>query len=134
MSGDRPDEKRWVALGLLALTQFMLISDQTVVSIAVPSIGADLDLAGAGLSWVVNAYVLTFGGLLLLAGRATDLFGQRRMFIAGMVLFAIASLAGGLAPSAAMPIGARAVHGCSACSPRPAAAPLGGSTSRARSP
>jgi MFS family permease len=127
----------------------MLISDQTVVSIAVPSIGADLDIAGAGLSWVVNAYVLTFGGLLLLAGRATDLFGQRRMFIAGMVLFAIASLAGGLAPSAAMLIDAWAVHGCSgstsrsasaarcwpfACSPRPAEAPLGGSTSRARSP
>jgi EmrB/QacA subfamily drug resistance transporter len=114
MSGDQLDGKRWVALGLLALTQFMLISDQTVVNIAVPSIGADLNITGASLSWVVNAYVLTFGGLLLLAGRATDLFGQRRIFIAGMVLFAVASLAGGLAQSAAMLIGARAVQGVGA--------------------
>jgi MFS family permease len=95
MRGDQSDRKRWVALGLLALTQFMLISDQTVVNIAVPSIGSDLDISGASLSWVINAYVLTFGGLLLLAGRATDLFGQRRMFTVGMLVFAVASLVGG---------------------------------------
>jgi EmrB/QacA subfamily drug resistance transporter len=114
MSLPESDRKRWIALGLLALTQFMLISDQTVVNIAVPSIGADLDISGAGLSWVVNAYVLTFGGLLLLAGRATDLFGQRRMFTVGMILFAAASLAAGLSPSAATLIGARAIQGVGA--------------------
>jgi EmrB/QacA subfamily drug resistance transporter len=114
MSGDKSDRKRWVALGLLALTQFMLISDQTVVNIAVPSIGSDLDISGANLSWVLNGYVLTFGGLLLLAGRATDLFGQRRMFTIGMLLFAVASLAGGLSPTAAMLIAARAVQGVGA--------------------
>jgi EmrB/QacA subfamily drug resistance transporter len=110
----RTDARRWVALGLLALTQFMLIADQTVVNIALPSIGADLGMTGVGLSWVVNAYVLTFGGLLLLAGRATDLFGRRRLFIAGMVLFAVSSLTGGFARSEAMLITARAVQGVGA--------------------
>jgi MFS family permease len=82
-----------------------------VVNIAVPSIGRDLDISGASLPWVINAYVLTFGGLLLLAGRATDLFGQRRMFTVGMLLFAVASLVGGLSATAAMLIAARAVQG-----------------------
>jgi EmrB/QacA subfamily drug resistance transporter len=114
MSGDLHDRKRWMALGLLALTQFMLISDQTVVNIAAPSIGSDLEISGASLSWVINAYVLTFGGLLLRAGRATDMFGQRRMFTIGMLLFAVASMVGGLSSTAAMLIAARAVQGVGA--------------------
>jgi EmrB/QacA subfamily drug resistance transporter len=106
--------RRRVALGLLAITQFMLIADQTVVNIALPSIGAELGVTGVGLSWVVNAYVLTFGGLLLLAGRATDLFGRRRLFITGMTLFAVSSLAGGFSGSQAMLISARAAQGVGA--------------------
>jgi EmrB/QacA subfamily drug resistance transporter len=110
----RTDTRRWVALGLLAITQFMLIADQTVVNIALPSIGADLGVTGVGLSWVVNAYVLTFGGLLLLAGRATDLYGRRRLFTIGMALFALSSLAAGFAESEAPLIAARAVQGVGA--------------------
>jgi EmrB/QacA subfamily drug resistance transporter len=108
------DTRRWVALGLLAITQFMLIADQTVVNIAVPSIGSDLGMSDASLSWVVNAYVLTFGGFLLLAGRASDLYGRRRLFTIGMTLFALSSLAGGFAQSPAMLIAARAVQGVGA--------------------
>ena len=110
----RQTDRRWLALGLLAVTQFMLIADQTVVNIALPSMGADLDLGGVDLSWVVNAYVLTFGGLLLLAGRASDVFGRRRMFVAGMLLFAGASLTGGFAERAGVLIAARALQGAGA--------------------
>jgi EmrB/QacA subfamily drug resistance transporter len=107
-------DRRWPALALLAVTQFMLIADQTVVNIALPSMGADLDLQGVDLSWVVNAYVLTFGGLLLLAGRGSDVFGRRRMFVAGMLVFAGSSLAGGFAGSSGVLIAARAVQGVGA--------------------
>jgi MFS family permease len=111
-------DRRWLALGLLAVIQFMLIADQTVVNIALPSMGADLDLRGVDLSWVVNAYVLTFGGLLLLAGRGSDVFGRRRMFVAGMLLFAGSSLTGGFAESSGVLIAARAVQGSAPpCSP-----------------
>jgi EmrB/QacA subfamily drug resistance transporter len=89
----------------------MIVLDMTVVNIALPSIAHGLHLSGAGLSWVLNAYALTFGGLLLLGGRAGDLLGRRRMFMAGIALFTVASLAGGLATTAPLLLAARAVQG-----------------------
>ena len=82
--------------------QLMIILDMTVVNIALPSIARGLHFSAASLSWVLNAYTLTFGGLLLLGGRAGDILGRRRVFIAGIALFTAASLAGGLATSAAV--------------------------------
>src|SRR5579859_6966841 len=86
-----PDPRRWRALGVIALIQFILVLDVTVVNVALPHIQTDLHFSRAGLAWVVDAYVLTAGGLLLLGGRLGDLLGRRRMFIAGVSLFAIAS-------------------------------------------
>ena len=79
------------------MTQFVIVLDASIVNVALPSIGTDLELSQDDLSWVVNAYMLTFGGFLLLGGRLADLLGRRRMFISGLVLFGLASLAGGLA-------------------------------------
>src|SRR4051812_25608038 len=89
-------DRRWVALALLALAQFVVVLDASIVNVALPSIGEALHFSQDNLSWVVNAYTLTFGGFLLLGGRMADLLGRRRMFVAGLVLFALASLAGGL--------------------------------------
>src|SRR5918999_654152 len=114
-------DRRWLALGLLAVTQFMVVLDQTVVTIALPSIGRSLEIPQSGLSWVINAYVLTFGGFLLLGGRACDLLGRRRMFVAGLLLFAVASLSGGFAVNQAMLTVARAVQGVGAAILAPAA-------------
>jgi MFS family permease len=80
-----------LALALLATTQFVLILDIAIVTVALPSIGADLEFASADLSWVINAYALTFGGFLLLGGRMSDLIGRRRMFMAGLIIFTVAS-------------------------------------------
>jgi MFS family permease len=91
---------RNLALALLATTQFVLILDIAIVTVALPSIGTDLDFAPADLTWVINAYALMFGGFLLLGGRMADLIGRRRMFMYGLVLFTAASLAGALAQSA----------------------------------
>ncbi|MGC4939943.1 MFS transporter [Kribbella sp. DT2] len=91
------DPRRWRMLGLLGAAQFMLILDVTVVAIALPHIGEDLGLARDVLTWVVSAYTLMFGGLMLLGGRAADLFGARRMVLAGLVVFTAASLVTGLA-------------------------------------
>jgi len=102
---------RWIALIILCLGDFMIVLDTTVVNVALPSIRADLGFSETGLVWVVNAYVLTFGGFLLLGGRLGDLFGQRRMFLAGIVLFTAASAACGLAGSQWMLILARAIQG-----------------------
>src|SRR3954454_20789730 len=88
---------RGLALALLATTQFVLILDIAIVTVALPSIGTDLDFASADLSWVINAYALMFGGFLLLGGRMSDLIGRRRMFMTGLILFTGASLAGALA-------------------------------------
>src|SRR5258708_31616881 len=95
------------ALLLLAMTQFVIVIDASIVNVALPSIGSHLHFARADLSWVVNAYTLTFGGFLLLAGRLADLLGRRRMFMLGLVVFSLASLAGGLAQSEACLILAR---------------------------
>src|ERR687889_1709871 len=94
-----PQDKKWIALALLALAQFVVVLDAAIVNVALPSIGTDLNFSQDDLSWVVNAYTLFFGGFLLLGGRLADLLGRRRLFIAGMVLFAVASLAGGLSQS-----------------------------------
>jgi EmrB/QacA subfamily drug resistance transporter len=106
----RPD-RRGVALALVLGAQLMIILDLTVVNIALPSIASGLHFSEPNLSWVLNAYTLTFGGLLLLGGRAGDILGRRRVFIAGIALFTAASLAGGLATSAAWLLAARAVQG-----------------------
>src|SRR5271154_3267644 len=90
-----------LALALLAMTQFVIVIDASIVNVALPSIGAHLHFSRANLSWVVNAYTLTFGGFLLLGGRLADLLGRRRMFMIGLVVFSLASLAGGLAQSEA---------------------------------
>src|SRR5260370_1429015 len=93
---DTPRAKN-LALLLLAMTQFVVVIDASIVNVALPSIGRGLHFAPTDLSWVVNAYTLTFGGFLLLGGRMADLLGRRRMFILGLVLFSLASFAGGVA-------------------------------------
>src|SRR4051812_7174314 len=102
---------RWATLVLACVAQFIVILDVSVVNVALPSIRNDLGFSATGLQWVVNAYTLTFAGFLLLGGRATDILGRRRVFIGGLLLFAFASLAGGLAQSQGMLITARAVQG-----------------------
>lgn len=104
-------KQRWWALLVLCLGVLMIVLDTTIVNVALPSIRQDLHFTETSLVWVVNAYMLTFGGFLLLGGRLGDLFGHRRMFLAGLTLFTIASLACGLAQSQAMLIGARAAQG-----------------------
>src|SRR5438094_10646481 len=89
--------RRWLALLVLCAGDLMIVLDVTIVNVALPSIRADLGFSEASLAWVVNAYLLTFGGCLLLGGRAGDLFGPRRIFLAGIGLFTVASLACGLA-------------------------------------
>jgi EmrB/QacA subfamily drug resistance transporter len=115
---------KWLALALLAAAQFVVILDASIVNVALPSIGADLNFSQENLSWVVNAYVLVFGGFLLLGGRMADLLGRRRLFMAGLVLFALASLAGGLSQSEGQLIAARAVQGLGAALLSPAALSL----------
>ncbi|AOK15855.1 disulfide bond formation protein DsbA [Burkholderia cepacia] len=104
-------ERRWYALIVLCLGVLMIVLDSTIVNVALPSISTDLHFTETALVWVVNAYLLTFGGCLLLGGRLGDLYGQRRMFLAGLVVFTLASLACGLAQSQTMLIAARAVQG-----------------------
>src|SRR5919202_3772930 len=92
-------DRRWIALALLAAAQFVVVLDAAIVNVALPSIGRALHFSQDDLSWVVNAYTLTFGGFLLLGGRMADLIGRRTMFIGGLILFAVASLAGGPPPN-----------------------------------
>src|SRR6187551_4109746 len=101
---------RWLALYVLCLGDIMIVLDSTIVNVALPSIRDDLGFSQTSLAWVVNAYLLTFGGSLLLGGRLGDLFGHRRMFLAGISLFTFASLACGLAGSQGVLIAARAVQ------------------------
>jgi EmrB/QacA subfamily drug resistance transporter len=113
--------KPWTTLILLGLAQFMVTLDITVVNVALPSIGEDLGFAEADLQWVITSYVLFTGGLLMLGGRANDLFGRRRVFLAGLTVFTLASLASGLAPSPEALIGARAAQGIGAAMLTPGA-------------
>jgi MFS family permease len=114
-------DKRWIALVLLCVAQFVVVLDASIVNVALPTIKEALDFSEGSLPWVVNAYVLTFGGFLLLGGRLADLLGRRRLFMAGLVLFALASLAGGLAANSGQLIAARAVQGLGAAILSPAA-------------
>jgi len=101
----------WVILSIACVAQFMVVLDVSIVNVALPSIGRDLHYSPTGLQWVVNAYVLTFAGFLLLGGRAADLFGRRRVYLFGLAVFTLASLAGGLAQNSAWLTTARAVQG-----------------------
>jgi EmrB/QacA subfamily drug resistance transporter len=103
--------RRWSALALIVTAQFMVILDVAIVNVALPSIRDGLDFSATGLQWVVNAYTLTFAGFLMLGGRAADLLGRRRMFVAGVAMFAIASLACALADSPGLLLAARALQG-----------------------
>ena len=102
---------RWLALVVLCLGVLMIVLDTTIVNVALPSIRADLGFSETSLVWVVNAYMLTFGGFLLLGGRLGDLYGHRRLFLVGIALFTLASLACGLANAQALLVVARAVQG-----------------------
>ncbi len=114
------DPRRWRALVLLCAAQFMVVLDASIVNVALPSIKTSLHFSEASLPWVVNAYTLTFGGFLLLGGRAADLLGRRRVFMVGLVVFSAASLAGGLAQSEAWLLVARGVQGLGAAILSPA--------------
>ena len=111
----------WATLTVLALAQFIVVLDVTIVNVALPHIQADLNLSTETLQWVINAYTLLFGGFLLLGGRMADLLGPRRVFVAGLVVFAITSLVAGLADSAEFLIGARAIQGLGGALLSPAA-------------
>jgi EmrB/QacA subfamily drug resistance transporter len=112
------------ALALLALTQFMIVIDASITNVALPTIGRDLHIDQTDLSWVVNAYTLTFGGFLLLGGRLADLIGRRRMFVIGLIVFGGGSLLGGLSGSSNFLDGARALQGIGAAFVSPAALSL----------
>lgn len=111
MMAQTDKRRRWWALVVLCLGVLMIVLDTTIVNVALPSIRTDLGFSETGLVWVVNAYMLTFGGFLLLGGRLGDLYGHRKLFLAGITLFTLASLACGLAQSQAMLVMARAVQG-----------------------
>ncbi|MDX6412989.1 MAG: hypothetical protein QOH23_399 [Gaiellaceae bacterium] len=115
------DRRKWLALGLLSVVQFMVVLDIAIVNVALPSIQVDLGFSQQNLQWVISAYALVFGGFLLLGGRAADLLGRRRIFLAGIILFTLASLFAGLAWSEASLISARALQGLGAAVITPAA-------------
>ncbi|HEY3086607.1 MAG TPA: MFS transporter [Jatrophihabitantaceae bacterium] len=116
--------RRWAALIVLAVAQFMVFLDETVVNVALPSLKADLGFTQPTLAWVINAYMLAFGGLLLLGGRIADLYGRRRIFLAGTAMFGLASLLDGLAMSPEQLVAARALQGVGAALATPAALAL----------
>jgi MFS family permease len=108
---DEPYERRWLALGVIAMTVLLVILDATIVNIALPSVSADLGISAASQQWIVTAYTLTFGGFLLLGGRIADFWGRKRTYLVGAAGFAVASALGGLAQNEAMLFGARALQG-----------------------
>ena len=114
-------ERRWTALILLCVAQFVVVLDASIVNVALPTIGEGLHFSQANLPWVVNAYVLTFGGFLLLGGRLADLLGRRRVFICGLAVVALASLAAGFASNEGQLIAARAAQGLGAAIISPSA-------------
>jgi EmrB/QacA subfamily drug resistance transporter len=116
-----PRRQGWAVLVLLSVAEFMVVLDMTVVNVALPSIGRSLHVTLSDLQWVITAYILLTGGLTLAGGRAADLLGRRRVFLAGLALFTAASLASGLAPSAGALIAARAAQGLGAALLTPAA-------------
>src|SRR5215467_9815612 len=115
------DPRRWLGLAVLAAMQFMLVLDITVVTVALPRIQHDLHFSHSGLAWVINGYVLMAGGFLLLGGRLSDLFGRRRLFLAGVIVFGAASAVCGAAVSPAMLVSSRFVQGTGEAMAGPAA-------------
>jgi MFS family permease len=113
-----------LALLVIATAQLMLVLDDTIVNVALPSMQRSLHLATPHLNWVISFYALAFGGLLLAGGRAGDLFGRLRMFRAGIIVFALASMAGGFAPDGTALLAARIVQGCGAAIAAPGALSL----------
>ena len=111
LESGRNERRRWIALAVLCLGQLMMVLDATIVNVALPSIQRDLHFTQGNLTWVLNGYLITFGGLLLLAGRMGDLVGRKRVFLTGLVLFTAASVLCGLATSQAMLIGFRLLQG-----------------------
>src|SRR5437588_573328 len=105
------DRRRWIALIVLCAGFLMIILDQTIVNVALPSIQSDLHFSQSSLAWVVNAYLIAFGGLLLLVGRLGDLIGRKRIFLAGLAVFTLASILCGVAQSQALLVGSRFVQG-----------------------
>src|SRR4029079_2336123 len=120
-SAVEPDPKRWLALAVLAAAQLMIVLDASIVNIALPSAQADLDISNANRQWMVTAYTLAFGSLLLLGGRIADYTGRKRTFIIGLLGFAGASALGGLAPSQELLFAARALQGAFAALMAPSA-------------
>src|SRR5213083_1233919 len=114
-------ERRWSALALIVTAQFMVILDVAIVNVALPSIKSDLGFSQTNLQWVVSAYAIMFGGVLLLGGRLADLLGRRRLFVAGLALFTISSLLDGLAWSSGSLIAFRSLQGLGAAMLSPAA-------------
>src|SRR4051794_24379450 len=110
-TGPQGDRSRWIALYVLCAGMLMIVLDATVVNVALPSIQDDLGFSASGLAWVVNAYMIAFGGLLLLAGRLGDLVGRRSILVAGLTVFTAASLLCGVAESQEMLVGARFLQG-----------------------
>src|SRR5437588_4089682 len=108
------DRRRWLALFVVCLAQLMIVLDVTIVNVALPAIQRDLHFTQGNLTWVVNAFLVTFGSFLLLAGRLGDLFGRKRVFLAGVTLFTAASALCGLAPDQGTLIGARFIQGIGA--------------------
>src|SRR6186997_2274146 len=108
------NRRKWIALLLLCMVQFMVVLDIAIVNVALPSIQTDLGFTQENLQWVISAYSLVFGGFLLLGGRLADLLGRRRLFLIGLVVFGAGSLLCGLAWSDAALIGARAIQGLGA--------------------
>ena len=111
MTESTPDPRRWQALGVLGVAYLMVVLDVSIVNVALPEIQSDLDFSLENLQWVVSAYALTFGGFFLLGGRAGDLLGRRKIFMAGLLFFALFSLLCGLATSPWMLIAFRALQG-----------------------
>ncbi|MEU2253399.1 MFS transporter [Nocardia xishanensis] len=124
------DTHRWRALAVLAIAQFMLILDITVVTVALPDIGADLASSCVATTWVLTAYTLVFGGLMIFGGRAADLFVARRMAMSGLAMFTASSLVAGLAMNAPMLIGGRIGQGIGAALLSPAAMSIIGTASQ----
>jgi MFS family permease len=116
--------RRWTALAVIALAQFMVIMDTSIIGVALPDLRADLGFSPEDLSWEFNAHVIAFGGLLLLGGRLSDLFGAKRLFAVGWAVLAAGSLAAGLADSTEVEIAARAVQGAGAAFIAPSALTL----------
>src|ERR671915_1073639 len=111
MTSTQTDRSRWAALYVLCAGMLMIVLDATIVNVALPSIQADLDFSQASLAWVVNGYLIAFGGLLLLAGRLGDLIGRRRVFLIGLAVFVVASMLCAVAQSQEVLIGARFLQG-----------------------